>query len=67
MPRLALSSLPWKLTGWMPYTWELGMTMETGIPSRPEVGPLPMAVPGSVQQALHDSGIIPDWRDVRSG
>ena len=39
------------------------MTMETGIPSRAEIGPLPMRIPGSVQQALLDNGVIPDWRD----
>ena len=63
MTRLALSTLPWTLTGWLPHNWELNMTMETGIPSRPEVGPLPMRIPSSVQQTLLDVGIIPDWRD----
>ncbi len=63
MPILDLAALPWTLTGWIPHNWEMGMTMETGIPSRPETGPLPMRVPGSVQQAVLDAGIIPDWRD----
>jgi hypothetical protein len=36
--------------------------METGIPARAEIGPLPVRVPGSIQQALLDAGIIPDWR-----
>ena len=63
MPTFDLAALPWTLTGWIPHNWEMGMTMETGIPSRPETGPLPMRVPGSVQQAVLDAGIIPDWRD----
>ena len=58
-----LATQPWTLTGWIPNGWELSMTMETGIASRPEIGPLPMRVPGSVQQALLNAGIIPDWRD----
>ena len=56
------SGKPWTLTGWQPYTWELSMTMETGSTSNPEIGPLPMRVPGSVQQALLDAGLIRDWR-----
>lgn len=63
MPSLRLDTQPWSLTGWIPHSWEMAMTMETGIPSRPEIGPLPMHVPGSVQQALLDAGIIADWRD----
>jgi len=70
MPRHSLDRAPWTLTGWLPYSWEQAMTMETGIASRAEVGPQPIRVPGSVQQALLDAGVIPDWRnqlDARGG
>jgi beta-mannosidase len=35
--------------------------VETGVSIRAEVGPVPVKVPGSVQKALRDAGIIPDW------
>ena len=49
-----LSQLDWKLTGWHPNYWRFpGMN--------PDVPALPARVPGSVQAALRDAGIIPDW------
>lgn len=35
--------------------------METGASSRAEIQPVPARVPGSVQMALKDAGIVPDW------
>lgn len=48
-----LSALEWTLTGWHPNWWRWG--------SIPDLGPLPARVPGSVQQALRDAGLLPDW------
>jgi len=48
-----LSRLEWKLTGWHPNYWKMGL--------RPDVPAMPAQVPGSVQKALRDAGLIPDW------
>ena len=63
MTRLHLNAAVWTLTGWQPHNWDMLTTMETGVSNRIEVGPLPITVPGSVQQALRDAEVIPDWRD----
>ncbi|MCK6487824.1 MAG: hypothetical protein L6R48_05685 [Planctomycetes bacterium] len=63
MPRTPLDRVPWTLTGWQPYNWERSPATETGLPGQAEIGPLPLPVPGSVQQALLAAGLIPDWRD----
>jgi beta-mannosidase len=49
-----LSGLDWKLTGWHPNYWRMG-----GM--NPDVPAIPAKVPGSVQKALLDAGLIPDW------
>lgn len=56
-----LSKLEWTLCGYTPCTWRCSYSMETGVATRPEVGPVSVSVPGSVQKALLDAGIIPDW------
>ncbi len=56
-----LSKLKWTLRGFMPNAWRLGYSAETGISLRPEVGPVPAKVPGSVQKALLNAKVIPDW------
>ncbi|MBN1343710.1 MAG: hypothetical protein JXQ73_13565 [Phycisphaerae bacterium] len=61
MSQFDLSSLDWMLLGWRPYQWVLGKSMETGGDLRAELGPIPARVPGSVQQALLDAGVIADW------
>ncbi len=63
---LDLSELEWRLTGWHPYYWKNAVTVETGIPLDPDVGPIPARVPGSVQQALQTAGILPDWNVRRN-
>jgi beta-mannosidase len=35
--------------------------METGTVAEAEVGPIPVTVPGSVQKALRQAGLLPDW------
>lgn len=59
---LDLSLLPWILYGTMPYAWRNALSIELGSRFEPEIGPIPVSVPGSVQQALIDANIIPDWR-----
>lgn len=48
-----LSSLEWSLTGWHPNWWKWGQT--------PDLDGVPAKIPGSVQKALRDAGIIADW------
>lgn len=57
-----LSSLPWKLSGWTPHLWRLLKTLELGATPNAEIMGVPAKVPGSVQQALKDANILPDWR-----
>ena len=56
-----LSQLDWQLTGWIPEQWRLQYSFESGAASAAEVPPIPAKVPGSVQFALQEAGIIPDW------
>jgi beta-mannosidase len=62
--RFDLSGLDWQLTGWRPYEWQA-----TNITSLPEIGPIPVRVPGSVQSALRAAGLLPDWevKDLSRG
>ena len=55
-----LSSLPWTVEGSIPYLWQFEKTYMGGIKSL-DVPTVPARVPGSVQIALHDAGILPDW------
>ena len=61
MQEIDLTTLTWQLFGWRPYTWRLGKSMETGSTMQADIGPVPARAPGSVQQALRDAGILPDW------
>ena len=56
-----LSSLSWTLYGTMPYAWRNAVSIELGLKFEPEIGPIPVSVPGSVQQALIDAKIVDDW------
>ena len=56
-----LSGLGWRLSGCHPLEW-LRRPREEGISSAMAVDNVPFAFPGSVQRALRDAGIIPDWR-----
>lgn len=59
---LDLSSLSWSLYATMPYAWRNAVSIELGLKFEPEVGPIPVSVPGSVQKALIDAKISDDWR-----
>jgi beta-mannosidase len=56
-----LSTLDWRLSGWMPHFWRLLKSMELGQAAQAEVPAVPAKVPGSVQDALRKAGVIPDW------
>ena len=51
-----LADLDWTLSGHTPHLWNLDKTRGSV-----DVKPLPALVPGSVQGALREAGIIPDW------
>ncbi len=57
-----LSSLKWKLSGWTPHLWRLMQTIELGETPNAEIMGIPARVPGSVQQALLEAGLLPDWK-----
>lgn len=56
-----LASLNWTLSGWTPHLWRLLRTLEIGVVSSAEIQPIPAVVPGSVQIALRNAGLLPDW------
>ena len=59
-----LSTLKWQLSGYMPYMERLGgATSISDIHQTTDqkVGPIPASVPGSVQLALLNAGVIKDW------
>lgn len=57
----SLAGLNWELVGTKPYYWKLDRQMEQMKITQPEEKPVPAPVPGSVQQALFNAGILPDW------
>ncbi len=59
--KINLNNLSWRLSGWTPYLWMLGKSMEIGEKQEAEIQAVPATVPGSVQLALKNAGIIPDW------
>ena len=54
-------SLEWKLWGFRPNLWRMNFNHATLSSTWAEVDGIPMKVPGSVQKALLDAGIIKDW------
>ena len=59
--RWDLGQLKWQVSGFVPYLW--GVDHYTDIRQAPdaEIGPIDAPVPGSVQKALLDAGIVKDW------
>jgi len=61
-----LSKLRWRLAGFMPYGWHCA-NFPAIVPlprigvAGTEVAAIPARVPGSVQGALREAGVIPDW------
>lgn len=56
-----LSELEWSLSGFTPYEWKLDVSAESLAKPQAEVSLLNVTVPGSVQKALYQNGILPDW------
>ena len=61
MKKFNLGNLDWKLSGCHPWIWKLGKSMELGEELQGDIRNIPVNVPGSVQNALLDAGIIKDW------
>ena len=56
-----LSKVTWSLSGWQPYSWRWAFSMENLCLTLPDVPAIPANVPGSVQKALQNSSLLPDW------
>jgi len=56
-----LSSLEWKLWGYRPEGWKMNFNFTKLAGSKAEYSNIPATIPGSVQKALKDAGIIKDW------
>ena len=56
-----LSSLDWALWGYRPESWKMDFNFNELKGPKAEYINIPVKVPGSVQKALKDAGIIPDW------
>jgi beta-mannosidase len=56
-----LGQLSWTLTGWSPFEWQLERSGDVAESESAPIPALPAQVPGSVQQALLNTGLIPDW------
>ena len=56
-----LAQLEWKLSGWTPNVWRCRQSIEIGASPLVEVGPISARIPGSVQSALLQAGVIRDW------
>ena len=62
--RYDLSTLKWQLSGYMPYFERLSSPItiaDIHQTTGQKVGPIPASVPGSVQLALLEAGLIKDW------
>jgi beta-mannosidase len=56
-----LGDLDWTLAGYTPHVWRQEKSMELGLSSMSAIAPIPASVPGSVQKALLNAGLLPDW------
>jgi beta-mannosidase len=56
-----LAALEWTLSGWTPHLWRLMQTVEIGALPAAEIRGVPAPVPGSVQRALREAHLLPDW------
>lgn len=59
--RYDLSTLDWELSGCAPHMWEFMNVIKQPGTAAYETQPVKARVPGSVQAALRDAGVIPDW------
>jgi len=56
-----VSSLNWKIWGYRPESWKMDFNFSELTGPKAEYINIPVKVPGSVQKALKDAGIIDDW------
>ena len=56
-----VSSLEWNLWGYRPNVWEMDFDFIRLSGKQAQYQSIPVEIPGSVQKALKDKGIIPDW------
>lgn len=56
-----MSLLEWKLWGYRPESWKMDFNFNELTGAKAENINIPVKVPGSVQKALKDAGIIKDW------
>ena len=56
-----LTSLDWALWGYRPESWKMDFNFNELKGPKAEYINIPVKVPGSVQKALKDAGIISDW------
>lgn len=61
-----LSTLDWTLTGWAPYLWRASVSMELGLSTTADHVVASAPVPGSVQLALRQADILPDWTQAET-
>ncbi|MFW5856906.1 MAG: glycoside hydrolase family 2 protein [Planctomycetota bacterium] len=57
----SLSELEWKLAGFLPHMWRRARSIELGVETESEIPCVPATVPGSVQRALREADLLPDW------
>ena len=55
------SSLDWKLWGYRPNSWRMNFDFDKFTGNWAEYLDIPFEVPGSIQKALKNAGIIKDW------
>ena len=56
-----LAQLDWSLAGFIPYQWQFPAITDIQASPAAEIPPVPARVPGSVQSALLEAQVIPDW------
>lgn len=56
-----LGKLKWQVAGFIPYLWSFDKITDIHNSGDVEVGPIEAPVPGSVQMALLNAGVIQDW------
>jgi beta-mannosidase len=56
-----LSKLNWQLFGFNPSEWQFSKILEMGMENCAEISLNSVPVPGSVQAALRQANILPDW------
>jgi len=56
-----LAGLEWRLAGFTPFQWGFEPSLDITKSPSAETPAIPAKVPGSVQLALREAGLLPDW------